>query len=66
MNIKPPDKVLKVPVTTWLAQSDYDKFRVLAEDNKVSVAAYLRAVVNDVLVDEEVRGSVSNIIGTKS
>ena len=66
MNIKPPDKVLKVPVTTWLSQSDYDKFRVLAEDNKVSVAAYLRAVVNDVLVDEEVRGSVSNIIGTKS
>ena len=66
MNIKPPDKVLKVPVTTWLSQADYDRFRVLAVDNKVSVAAYLRAVVNDVLVDEEVRESVSNIIGIKS
>lgn len=52
MNVKSADVVLKHPVCTWLSESDYAQFATLARANGVSVAAYLRSIVVDVLVEE--------------
>jgi hypothetical protein len=52
MNVKPPESVLKKPCATWLTISDYDKFVALAKKNKVTLAAYLRAIITDTLADE--------------
>ena len=52
-----PDRVLKKPVTTWLETLDYEKFSAIAESNGVTVAAYLRAIIVDVIADETARSA---------
>jgi hypothetical protein len=43
---------LRRPLTTWISVDDYALFRAVALSNKVAPAAYLRAVVMDVLAEE--------------
>ena len=45
------------PVCTWLSVQDCEKFYALAKGNGVTVAAYLRAVIVDVIEDETERKS---------
>lgn len=51
MNVKPPDRVLRKPVCTWVSRTDYERFHAIADSNGVTVAAYLRAMIVDVLAE---------------
>ena len=66
MNVKPPEKVLRKPVTTWLSDCDYLAFKTIAEANGVTVASYLRGIVVDVINEEtnqEARPVVRTAVG---
>ncbi len=52
MNIKSADVVLRRPICTWLSAADYAKFAAVAQANGVTVAAYLRSIVVDVIEEE--------------
>lgn len=52
MNSKPAADVVKRPVCAWLSESDYAKFEAIVECNGVSVSAYLRSMVVDVIAEE--------------
>ena len=43
------------PICTWLPEVDYEAFVLVAAMHGVSPAAYLRAIVVDVLADEAER-----------
>ena len=55
MSIKPQSRVLRKPICTWVTAMDYQKFHAIADANGVTVAAYLRSMVVDVLVEEAAR-----------
>lgn len=40
------------PVATWLTRQELELFRAIAKNNRVSPAAYLRAMIVDVLAEE--------------
>ena len=40
------------PVATWLPEKDLEQLQNLARENNVTVASYLRAIIVDVLQDE--------------
>jgi hypothetical protein len=48
---KPVETALQHTVGTWLTKRDYDDLVVLAKDNKVSISAYVRSIIIDVLVE---------------
>lgn len=39
-------------VATWIPRKDFEHLEQLAKDNKVTLAAYVRAVIVDVLQEE--------------
>lgn len=55
MNIKPPDRVLKKPICTWLSESDYSILVAAAKAEKVTLAAFVRAALIDAIEDERDR-----------
>lgn len=52
MNIKSADVVLKRPVCAWLSEADHERFASIAKANGVTVSAYLRSIVVDVIAEE--------------
>lgn len=62
MNTKPAAEVLKRPVCAWLTAADYARFEALALKNGVTVSAYLRSIVVDVLAEEETKPVVVRAI----
>ena len=59
MNVKPPERVLRHPICTWLTVSDYETISGLAKANGVSMAAYVRAILVDAIEEERERFRVS-------
>jgi hypothetical protein len=52
VNIKPATLVLKRPLCTWVTEADYRAFASVANANKTTMAAYLRAIVVDAVAEE--------------
>lgn len=52
MNCKPASVVKKHPVCAWLSKADYELFVTIAASNGVTVSAYLRSMVVDVIAEE--------------
>lgn len=46
---------LRRPVGTWLTEEDSRKLSAIAKNSRVSVAAYLRAVVVDAIADTPIQ-----------
>jgi len=40
------------PVTTWIPKDDYYLIRSLAEKHNITVSAYIRAIIVDVIQEE--------------
>jgi hypothetical protein len=53
MNIKPPNEVLRKPITTWLSSADHERFLRAAAEQHVTAAAYLRSIVVDAVAEDE-------------
>lgn len=51
MNAKPP-KEDKHPVSTWLSTSERDKLVAIAAHHNVSIAAFIRGVLVDVIAED--------------
>ena len=56
-NIRPPGKAFKRPITAWFTRDDYDFLKRIAAENKVTVSAYMRAVLIDAIAEERERSS---------
>ena len=54
-NVKPAGTAFKHPITAWFAKADYDFLKCVAAENKVTVSAYMRAALIDVIADERER-----------
>ena len=52
MAVKPLNRRLRCPIGTWVDLSDYQRFHDIAVANGVTIAAFLRAMVVDVLAEE--------------
>lgn len=51
-------KELRRPVGTWLPVAEHQKLCAIAEAHGVTVATYLKAIVVDVLAEEEIRAAL--------
>jgi hypothetical protein len=61
-NVKPAGTAFKHPITAWFAKDDYDFLKKVAAENKVTVSAYMRAALIDVIADERERLSKAKTI----
>ena len=52
MAMKPENRHLRRPICTWVNALDYQRFHDIAVANGVTNAAYLRAMVIDILAEE--------------
>ena len=52
MAVKPKNQHLRRPICTWVNVLDYQMFHDIAVSNGVTIAAYLRAMVIDILAEE--------------
>ena len=59
-NIKLAGTAFKHPITAWFTRADYDFLKWLAAENKVSVSAYMRASLIDVISDERERRGIGD------
>ena len=59
-NVKPAGTAFKHPITAWFAKADYDFLKRVAAENKVTVSAYMRAALIDVIADERERERKAN------
>ena len=57
MAVKPKNQHLRRPICTWVNVLDYQMFHDIAVSNGVTIAAYLRAMVIDVLAEETQKSS---------
>ena len=57
MAMKPENRHLRRPICTWVNALDYQRFHDIAVANGVTNAAYLRAMVIDVLAEEKQKSS---------
>jgi hypothetical protein len=56
--MKPSGTVLRRPACTWLSVPDYEKLSAIAGAHNVTLAAYLRSIIVDVIADETARSAV--------
>ena len=61
-NLKPTGTAFKHPITAWFAKADYDFLKRIAAENKVTVSAYMRAAMIDVIMDERERAANAKTI----
>ena len=59
MNVKPAGRVLRKPACTWLNVIDYEQLKAIAQAEGVTIAAYMRSMIVDVLADEADRRTLS-------
>ena len=59
MAVKPLNRRLRCPIGTWVDLSDYQRFHDIAVANGVTIAAFLRAMVVDVLAEEADKQALS-------
>ena len=56
-NVKPAGTAFKHPITAWFTRADYDFLKLVAAENNVTVSAYMRASMIDVIEDERERAA---------
>ena len=59
MAVKPLNRRLRCPIGTWIDVPDYERFHEIAVANGVTIAAFLRAMVVDVLAEEDDKRALS-------
>jgi hypothetical protein len=60
MEILPFEEANK-PVTTWIPKDDYYLIRSLAEKHNITVSAYIRAIIVDVIQEENYTNKLKSI-----
>lgn len=51
------------PVGTWVSLKDFETLQMLAKKNNVSMSLYLRAIIVDVLEEEQDNNNSLNALG---
>ena len=62
MEVLLPFEEANKPVTTWIPKDDYYLIRSLAERHNITVSAYIRAIIVDVIQEETYSNKLRNVV----